>query len=284
MFIFLLLLHWRHVLWLSGSDTLAKLPYFMSASSSSTLGSSNPNHKFETLQQIASSLRQSRDYDFPHRAVSTTSFAFVPSPSSMHQLIDHAPKRGVPTLYPSNNIIQQHPLSSDDMSQNEPKPKKKWVYDSGSSAYASIYSEDRRVETTTPSPSSSSSNKGMWTTEEDATLQELVGRFGARRWKVIAGHLPSRIAKQCRERWCHHLCPGIRKDPWTAEEDELIIQHHLEIGNKWAEIARRVPGRTDNSIKNRFNTAIKRKLLAQTTISSSSSSSHSNNSGDEELD
>lgn len=102
--------------------------------------------------------------------------------------------------------------------------------------------------------------KRPFTFDEDRQLLQLICIHGAHNWAEVASHLENRTPKQCRERWVGHLNPSINKGPWTYDEDLTIAIKHKELGNKWAEIARHLPGRTDTLVKNRWNTSIKFRL------------------------
>ncbi|RZC68931.1 hypothetical protein C5167_033100 [Papaver somniferum] len=107
-------------------------------------------------------------------------------------------------------------------------------------------------------------NKGAWTKEEDQRLINYIKTHGEGCWRSLpksAGLL--RCGKSCRLRWINYLRPDLKRGNFTEEEDELIIKLHSLLGNKWSLIAGRLPGRTDNEIKNYWNTHIKRKLLSR---------------------
>jgi hypothetical protein len=101
--------------------------------------------------------------------------------------------------------------------------------------------------------------KGPFMPDEDRAIACFVDAHGTTSWPKIAAVLPHRTAKQCRERWFNNLDPAVVKAPWTADEDRLIFEGYRRYGPKWSIIARGMPGRTDNAIKNRWNASISKR-------------------------
>jgi len=105
--------------------------------------------------------------------------------------------------------------------------------------------------------------KGSWTKEEDDLLYELVLQYGPSNWAALSKELNEKLvyrrrsAKQCRERWINHMDPSINRDAWTPDEDDTLMKKQKELGNKWTEISRHIPGRTELQVKNRYRALMK---------------------------
>lgn len=101
--------------------------------------------------------------------------------------------------------------------------------------------------------------RGPWSTHEDTALLSLVSAHGAQNWVKISAAICSRSPKQCRERFHQNLKPSLNHSPITPEEGEIIERMVQEHGKRWAEIARRLPGRSDNAVKNWWNGGMNRR-------------------------
>ncbi|CAH8336400.1 unnamed protein product [Eruca vesicaria subsp. sativa] len=104
--------------------------------------------------------------------------------------------------------------------------------------------------------------KGPWTPEEDQKLINHIRKHGHGSWRALPKQAGlNRCGKSCRLRWTNYLRPDIKRGNFTAEEEQTIINLHSLLGNKWSSIAGHLPGRTDNEIKNYWNTHIRKKLI-----------------------
>ncbi|KAK9065900.1 hypothetical protein SSX86_015302 [Deinandra increscens subsp. villosa] len=121
--------------------------------------------------------------------------------------------------------------------------------------------------------------KGPWTEQEDVQLVSFVNMFGDRRWDFIAKVSGlKRSGKSCRLRWVNYLHPGLKRGKMTPQEERRIVELHSKWGNRWSRIARKLPGRTDNEIKNYWRTHMRKKAQEKKRAISPSPSTASNSS------
>ncbi|KAL2621745.1 hypothetical protein R1flu_001950 [Riccia fluitans] len=105
--------------------------------------------------------------------------------------------------------------------------------------------------------------KGPWSSEEDAKLKSFINQNGTGgNWITLPRKAGlRRCGKSCRLRWINYLRPDIKHGSFTSQEDRIICQLHEQIGSRWSKICAQLPGRTDNEIKNHWNTRLKKKLF-----------------------
>jgi len=101
--------------------------------------------------------------------------------------------------------------------------------------------------------------RSTWTPDEDQKLLQLVTDLGQGNWPNIAYHLPGRQPKQCRDRFVNKLDPNLKKGGWTGEEDKMIVAAHMRLGNRWHEMAKAIPGRSELQIKDRWYAVVQPK-------------------------
>ncbi|XP_020080041.1 transcription factor MYB6-like [Ananas comosus] len=132
--------------------------------------------------------------------------------------------------------------------------------------------------------------KGLWSPEEDQRLRDYILNHGLSCWSAVPAKAGlQRNGKSCRLRWINYLRPGLKRGIFSQEEEQIVMSLQAQLGNKWSQIAAHLPGRTDNEVKNYWNSYLKKRVAkaegsagSSSTISSADSTGHNRNPRDEE--
>ncbi|KAF8379473.1 hypothetical protein HHK36_028908 [Tetracentron sinense] len=121
--------------------------------------------------------------------------------------------------------------------------------------------------------------RGLWSPDEDQRLSNYILQHGHGCWSSVPTKAGlQRHGKSCRLRWINYLRPGLKRGMFTIEEEEMIIALHRMLGNKWSQITQHLPGRTDNDIKNYWNSYLKKKVMKIEGLEAQTNTSYTNSS------
>lgn len=155
----------------------------------------------------------------------------------------------------SDYLIPTEKSSESFESLYEPEISRKVSADPKSKKISKASPNSTSVQQSSPK---TSNKRNLWTAQEDAQVAELVKKFGTK-WAIVASHMKNRNGKQVRDRYINYLLPNIKTDIWTEAEDQLLINLTYEHGNKWKLISTFIPGRTENQVKSRYYTHLKKR-------------------------